>query len=405
MSRFAVFLICVLGVCAPISHAQELSGLARVDISQSSLADTNDGAQLVLSLSQGVPYRVFTLTEPYRLVVDFREVDWQGLDPDAFDQSEVVSKLRAGTFRPGWSRLVAELSGPYGIDTVGLATDQESGRAMLTLTLEEMREKDFLAGAGAPYDPRWDLPPPAKLDPRRPRAADTVRVMLDPGHGGIDPGAERDGIDEKTLMMTFARELEESLLRAGGFEVHLTRTGDYFVSLERRIAMAHAAQVDVFISLHADSLADGGAHGATVYVLSDDASDVASAKLAERHDRNELLSGVDLSEADDQVTAVLLDLARQETAPRSDVLAASLVTGMGNTGGPVNRRPLRQAAFSVLKAADIPSVLVEIGFLSSPRDFKNLQNTEWRLRMANGIRDGLQLWLREDSEMRPLVRH
>ena len=312
--------------------------------------------------------------------------------------------MRAGTFRPGWSRIVAKLAEPMRVDQVGLSTDEITGRAVLQLELARTDAETFAAQSGAPFDPRWDLPPPAKFDGIRPRDGGVIRVMLDPGHGGIDPGAERGALNEKTLMLTFARELEEALLRAGGFEVTLTRTGDYFVSLERRIAMAHEAQVDVFISLHADSLADGGAHGATVYTLSAEASDVASAKLAERHDRDELLSGVDLSSTVDAVTAVLLDLARQETTPRTSLLAKSLVTGMGNQGGPMNRRPLRQAAFSVLKAADIPSVLVEIGFLSSLRDLKNLQDPAWRARIADGIRDGLQLWLREDSEMRPLVR-
>lgn len=396
-----VGLWCCLGI--PVL-AQDLSGLARVDPEKSSLSDTRDGVELVLALSQGVPYRVFTLSDPARLVVDFREVDWSGLDVEKLDQSEQVSAVRAGRFQPGWSRLVAELSETLGPQTVALSTDEVTGKAVLRLTLTKVEKDEFAQASGAPHDPRWDLPEPVELDAPRARSAGSVRVMLDPGHGGIDPGAERGSVSEKELMLTFAREVEESLLRAGGFDVVLSRTGDYFVSLERRVALAHEARADVFISLHADSLADGGAHGATVYTLSKDASDIASAKLAERHDRDELLSGIDLTRADDQVTAVLLDLARQETAPRTDALARSLVTGMSNTGGPMNRRPSRQAAFSVLKAADIPSVLIEIGFLSSPRDLKNLQDSDWRADMADGIRAGLQLWVQDDLEMRPLVR-
>lgn len=404
MIRLISSVVFIWAACVQMVAAQELSGLARVDPTGSQLVDTQDGAQLTLALSQGVPYRVFTLTEPPRVVLDFREVDWQALDIAAFDQSDAVTTVRAGAFRPGWSRLVAELSAPHLVDQVGLVTNQVTGTAVLSLTFLKADADAFVTQSGAPYDPHWDLPQPAEITATRPRTAGVIRVMLDPGHGGIDPGAERGQVTEKDLMLTFARELEESLVRAGGFEVSLTRTGDYFVSLERRIAMAHEVQADVFLSLHADALADGGAHGATIYTLSQEASDVASAKLAERHDRDELLSGVDLSKADDQVTAVLLDLARRETTPRTGILARSLVTGMGNQGGPMNRRPLRQAAFSVLKAADIPSVLVEIGFLSSPRDLENLQDPEWRARMADGIRDGLQLWLRQDSEMRPLVR-
>jgi len=220
----------------------------------------------------------------------------------------------------------------------------------------------------------------------------------------LDPGAKHGDLVEKDLMLSFARELREVLLRRGGYEVTLTRDGDHFVSLEGRIALAHHMRADVFISLHADSLAEGLAHGATVHVLSRDASDVASEKLAERHDRSDILSGVDLSGADDSVTDILLDLARQETQPRTEALAAALVAGMAQTGGPMNRRPLRAAAFSVLKAADIPSVLIEIGFLSSPRDLKNLSDAEWRAGMAVGIANGLDAWQKEDAATRPLVR-
>jgi N-acetylmuramoyl-L-alanine amidase len=227
--------------------------------------------------------------------------------------------------------------------------------------------------------------------------------MLDPGHGGIDPGAEADGLDEKTLMLTFARELREHLLRTGGFEVVMTRVDDQFVSLERRIALAHRAGADVFISLHADILSEGRAHGAAVYTLSDEASDVGGDKLAGRHDRGDLISGIDLSGADDQVADILLDIARQETKPRTDALARALADGMTQQGGPMNSRPIRTASFSVLKAADIPSVLVELGFLSSPRDLQNIRNPEWRVGMAQGIVDGLQKWRQDDLIKRSLI--
>ncbi len=184
----------------------------------------------------------------------------------------------------------------------------------------------------------------------------------------------------------------------------MTRDDDRFVSLERRVALAHRAGADVFLSLHADSLSEGLAHGATVYVLEKEASDRASALLAERHDRANLLSGADLSAADDQVTDIMLDLARQETRPRSEALADALISGMTNVGGPMNRRPKRSAAFSVLKAADTPSVLIEVGFLSSPRDLRNLENPEWRARIVKGIRNGLQNWRKSDLSRRPLVR-
>ena len=388
------------------AFAQEFSGLARIDASESAITDLGrHGVQIDLQLSLGVPYRLFTLDNPPRLVLDFQEVDWSALQDHDLLATDRINQVQFGTYVPGWSRLVANLAAPMQVATAGITVDSVTGGAHLTVTLTPVAADVFADQTGAPKDARWDLPTPADVGEIPVKSPDApLNVVLDPGHGGIDPGAERDGIVEKDLMLTFARELRELLLRNGGFDVTMTRDTDHFVSLERRISLAHQAGADVFISLHADSLAEGLAHGATVHVLSRDASDVASAKLVERHDRGDLLSGVDLSEADDQVTDILLDLARQETQPRTEAMASALVSAMTQTGGPMNRRPLRSAAFSVLKAADIPSVLIEIGFMSSPRDLINLQNPEWRASMAKGIRNGLLNWRKADQAQRALVR-
>jgi len=391
-------LACVTGR----ADAQEFTGLARIDPAASHITDHGrHGAAIILTLSQGVPYRVFTLDAPHRLVLDFQEVNWTGLDADTLITSDSIVGARFGTYVPGWSRMVLELAGPMALVRSDMQIDQEAGRAVLDLRLEPVGADTFAANAGAPSDPRWDLPEPENLIVSPERAPDApLMVVLDPGHGGIDPGAQVGELIEKDLILGFARELRELLLRQGGFEVLLTRDGDHFVSLERRVALAHRAGADVFISLHADSLSEGLAHGATVHVLSEEASDIATAKLAERQDRADLLAGADLSAADDEVTQVLLSLARQETRPRTAVLAETLVDAMAQTGGPMNRRPLRAAAFSVLKAADIPSVLIEVGFLSSPRDLKNLQDPEWRAGIARGIVSGLTAWRQSDAALR-----
>ncbi len=404
MSRI-FFCIALIWALASAAFAQDFNALARIQPDQSRIEDTGrTGVRVDLGLSQGVPYRIFTLRDPYRMVMDFQEVDWRGLNRDDFLQSDRISGVQFGAYVPGWSRLVLDLGAPMAVDTAEMKIDQNAGTAVLSLNLKGVDFDAFNASAGVPHNPGWDLPEPAvtaKVVP--PNADRPLRVMLDPGHGGIDPGAEVGGIDEKTMMLTFARELRELLLRSGGYEVYLTRTGDHFVSLERRIALAHQAGVDLFVSLHADSLSEGQAHGAVVYTLSEEASDMASLKLAERHDRGDLLSGVDLSGADDQVTDVLLDLARQETQPRTDALARAVANGMAQQGGPMNSKPLRSASFSVLKAADIPSVLVELGFLSSPRDLKNIKNPEWRAQMALGIYQGLEDWRQQDVIRRSLI--
>ncbi|WP_419738166.1 N-acetylmuramoyl-L-alanine amidase [Ruegeria sp.] len=404
MSRI-FYCIALIWALSGAALAQDFTALARVQPDQSRIIDSGRTAvQVDLGVSQGVPYRIFTLRDPYRMVLDFQEVDWTGLNAGEFPQTDRISGVQFGAYVPGWSRMVLELGAPMAVDTAELRLDEASGAALLTLQLVGTDFDTFNASAGVPQNHGWDLPEPAVTTSEVPRnVAQVMRVMLDPGHGGIDPGAEFGGIDEKTMMLTFARELRELLLRSGGYEVVLTRVEDQFVSLERRIALAHRAGADVFISLHADSLSDGQAHGAAVYTLSEDASDVASVKLAERHDRGDLLSGVDLNGADDQVTDVLLDMARQETKPRTTSLAGAIANGMAQQGGPMNRKPLRTASFSVLKAADIPSVLVELGFLSSPRDLKNIKNPEWRAKMALGIYQGLEDWRQQDVIRRSMI--
>lgn len=204
-------------------------------------------------------------------------------------------------------------------------------------------------------------------------------------------------------MLTFSRSLREALVRAG-MTVVMTREQDAFVPLETRISVARAAGADAFLSLHADAIAEGVARGATVYTLSDTATDAASEALAERHDRADLLAGVDLSGQDDLIAGVLMDMARVETGPRADRLADALVGAIKQAKLDMHKRPRLGAAFSVLKSPDIPSVLLELGFLSSARDMANLQDTGWRDRMVGAIVSALQTWAVADAAEAVLLR-
>ncbi len=358
---------------------------------------------LRLELTQGVPFRVFTLDEPERLVLDFRDLDWSGLRPeDLLEDGSGVKAVRFGAFQPGWTRLVADLSRPLLPDSIEMAVDNETGNALLSIALVSADPEVFAARSGAPSDALWPVTPPLERQP--PVSDDRFVVVVDPGHGGIDPGAEREGLFEKDLMLTLAHEFRKALYRAGAGEVVLTRASDGFVSLDARVAIAHRSAADVFISLHADALSEGGAQGATVYTLSDTASDAADAQLAARHNRADLIAGIDLTGSDDGVTGVLLDLARQETEPRSVALAQALVAQMQDAGGPMNSRPLRKAGFSVLKSADIPSVLVEIGFLSSARDLDNIRDPLWRQEIADAMAQAVLKWHAQDTARRSHYR-
>lgn len=383
MIRFLLLLLLALPV-----QAQDLSALARLNPAQSALRDVGQGVDLTLVISQPVPWRVRVLDQPPRLVVDFREVDWAGLEkmPQA---SAHVAGLRAGVFRPGWSRLVLDLTGPLAVQTAGMTTE---GVTRVAIHLGPATAQAFAAAAALPEPPGWALPQPAALPPVAPRGDGPLVVVLDPGHGGIDPGAERAGQTEAKLMLTFARELKELLLRDGGFKVVMTREEDAFVPLETRISIAHQAGAQVFLALHADAIPEGEAVGATVYTLADEASDKASETLAERHNRDDLLAGIDLSRQDDQVAKVLMDMARAQTMPRTDRLATALVVAIKGAGLKMHRHPHQEASFAVLKSADIPSVLLELGFLSSQSDLDRLMDAQWRETMEQAILDGLKTW-------------
>ena len=376
-------------------RAEELSALARVDPMRSALVATGEGLELRLALTQAVPWRVRMLDNPPRLVIDTREVDWAGAEVLAMVRPALA--MRAGSFRPGWSRLVLELDGPYRLERAEMTT---GATVRIDLALAKTDAESFAAEAARPDLPEWGLPAAADLTAPLAEGKGPIVVVLDPGHGGIDPGAERDGHSEAALMLTFARELKEALLRDGRFQVVMTRDEDIFVPLETRTSIAREAEADLFLSLHADALSEGDAQGATIYTLADEASDAASAALAERHDRDDLLAGVDLTEQDDVVAEVLMDMARTETQPRTDRLAKAVVGAIKAAEIRMHRRPHQQGGFSVLKSPDIPSALLEVGFLSSDRDFKRLSDPAWRATLAEAVVQGIIAWSVEDAALR-----
>ncbi|MDG1472340.1 MAG: N-acetylmuramoyl-L-alanine amidase [Ascidiaceihabitans sp.] len=402
--RYVFQILAVVIAFASSANAQNLGVVARVDAQASQIVDGWFGKTTIeIHLSQGVPFRVFHLDNPARLIVDFREADWTGVsDSDLLEAAGRVSAVRYGPFRAGWSRLVMDLSEPMLPHEVAMPVDAETGRAVLTIQLKKAKVNDFAAAAGAPEDAQREAKASAPIPHAGPD--DRFVIVIDPGHGGVDPGAVREGMAEKDLMLTFARELADKLARSGEADVYLTRNEDVFVSLPARVGMAHRAKADLFLSLHADAIANGQAHGTTVYTLSDEASDAATAQLAAQHNRADIIAGVDLTGADDQVAEILIELARQETGPRNDALAVSLIEYIEASGAPLSKTRQRRAGFSVLKSADIPSVLVEVGFMSSSRDLANLRDPVWRANMVQAMRDAILTWRADDLATRPLVR-
>lgn len=374
--------------------------VARVDPAASGIEGRARGFDLILQLSAPVPYRAATLADPPRLVLDFRGLELAGLRNADLGFSEAVGAVRFAVIQEGWARMVVDLTGPYAIDTAGMTTGAE-GDARLAVAMRPVDPAVFAARSG----PGTGIAEPTPPNGDAAAVDDGVfTVMLDPGHGGFDPGAIRDGQEEADIVLTFARELRAALEARGDMAVAMTRETDVFLSLDARLAAARRAGADVFLSLHADALAEGAARGAQVYTLAREASSAATRRLAERHDRADLLAGVDLRGRDDEVARVLMSMARTDTAPRSEALAEALVAGFAREGVALHKRPREWAAFSVLRSPDIPSALIELGFMSDAGELAKLQDPAWRARAVAAIVGALERWAEADSQTAPLRR-
>lgn len=405
MRRCLTFILCAcLWGAGPVT-AQDLSGLARLDVEQSGATDRFRRAQVDLYLSQPVPYRVFTLDDPARVILDFREVDFRGAAPSAFTASDWISGARFGGLRPGWSRMILDLAEPARVDEAGMVVNDTDGTARIELVLRSTTADDFAATAGPPDDPDWAfLMASDPNTPAEPQDNGPLVIVIDPGHGGIDPGAQNGGVKEADVMLALALELSAALGRIEGVQPALTRADDSFVPLQERLTLARGAGADLFISLHADALEGLQATGASVYTLTDEAMDAASLRMAERHDRGDLLAGVDLSGQSDEVAVILQDLARLETGASGDRFADQLVQAMRDTEAVLNTRPRREAELAVLNAADFPSVLLEVGFLSNPDDRARLTTPQGRAPIVAAVTLAVGRWAIEEAALAPLIR-
>ncbi|MFJ5488761.1 N-acetylmuramoyl-L-alanine amidase, partial [Hansschlegelia beijingensis] len=223
-----------------------------------------------------------------------------------------------------------------------------------------------------------------------PEKRDLPVVVIDPGHGGVDPGAAGPaGASEKDIVLAFAKRLKEKIEAGGVSRVVLTRDDDNFISLPARVKVARDNAASLMISIHADTLADPfGVRGATIYTLSEKASDKEAERLAEKENRADLIAGVDLSEEPEEVAGILFDLARRETKAFTTQFARGLVKEL-KEAAKLNKNPLRSAGFRVLRAPDVPSVLLELGYLSSPEDAKLMMSDKWRDQATDAVAEAV----------------
>ena len=354
------------------------------------------GIEINLQLSQGVPYKIWMERDPLSLIIDFNVLNFNGIDLEKINHSKNIKSIEIKELDTEWSRLSFHLADYWAIENTEMSISPQDNSASLSIFLKSISEGIF----SLTDKPNKDF----SSNKISAIENNDFVVVLDPGHGGRDPGAEAGGYRESSLMLELAEAVKESLIRNTDFKVVLTRTEDKFLSLEDRITIASQSDANLFISLHADAVIEGEASGTTVYLLSDKATDKMSAQLASRHDRSEILRGVDLSGLDSQVASVLLDMARQETKPRSEAVASFILKVFKEKITELSSQPLRYAAFSVLKSPDIPSILIEAGFMSTSSDLQNLTTKKWRREFADSLTEAISRWHVRDKENKVLLR-
>ena len=345
--------------------------------------------RFVLDLSGEVDLSAFTLDEPYRVVIDLPEIDFR-LPPGTGSTGRgLVSDWRYGQFAAGRSRIVLDVTGPVKIDKAFVLPAVENQPARMVLDLlkttpaafeEEQRQSQLARDeANQPVRKADKLPPPDRSKREKPL------IVIDAGHGGVDAGTvSASGVLEKDIVLAFAKTLQGRLEQTGKVAVLLSRTDDTFLPLGSRVQFARDHAADLFLSIHADSEREGSVRGATVYTLSDKASDHEAAALAAKENASDLIAGLDLQQEADDVTDILVDLTRRETRNFSASFANGLVGDLASATRMI-KNPRRSAGFQVLRAHDVPSVLVEIGYLSNDQDEKLLTSDEWRSRVADAV--------------------
>lgn len=349
--------------------------------SEARIEAQGETVRLKLTLSQPVTANAFVMAGPDRAIIDLPSVNFQ-LDPKVGQKgASFVSGFRYGLFMADRARVIISLSQPATVSDIATRTVR-GGFGELVIELKRVSRSDFAAearsAAASARLPQVEVAPRAAGDSRK-------IVVIDPGHGGIDPGAVVASIAEKSVVLAFGQKLRDLLEASGRYRVIMTRDDDSFVPLGERVRIARAAEANLFISIHADSLARAqDVRGATIYTGSERATDAESARLAAKENQADAVAGLDDSEDLHDVAGILMDLAKRETRRFSSIFARNLVENLGASVR-MHKVPVRSAGFRVLTAPDVPSVLIELGYMSSPKDAELLNSEAWRAKAAAAV--------------------
>jgi N-acetylmuramoyl-L-alanine amidase len=361
------------------------------------LAGDSKQTRFVLDLDKSIQFRAFALADPYRVVLDMPQISFQLAGGTGTAGRGLIKAFRYGLVMPGGSRIVFDLTGPAKIANSYVLEAANGQPPRLVLELEEVDRTTFVQSLAA--EGRPELRPaiadaagiavPAEVAARpKPAAPPDLRpvVVIDPGHGGIDNGTQSSGESEKNLVLGFGLALRDRIETSGKYRVVMTRNDDTFIPLADRVRIARNQSAALFVSIHADALprGEGDAQGATIYTLSDRGSDAEAERLAEAENKADAIGGVNLTEEPTEVADILIDLAQRETRTFSNRFARLLMGEMKSTVR-MHKHPLKSAGFKVLKAPDVPSVLIELGYVSNKGDLEHLVSENWRSRTVGSM--------------------
>jgi N-acetylmuramoyl-L-alanine amidase len=358
--------------------------------------------RFVLDIDKAIVFRAFTLADPYRLVVDIPQVNFRLPAGTGVAGRGLVKAFRYGLVMPGGSRIVFDLTGPAKVTSSTMLAAANGQPPRLVLELEETDAASFKQAIAAQSAPALKssisetnamASPPVVPKPATPPDPRPV-VVIDPGHGGIDNGTRAGEETEKNLVLAFGLALRDRLEKSGKYRVVMTRTDDTFIPLDDRVKIGRSQAAALFVSIHADYLphGDGDVQGATIYTVSDKATDAEAARLAESENRADAIGGVNLTQEPTDVADILIDLAQRETRTFSNRFAHLLMSEM-KSATRMHKHPLKSAGFRVLKAPDVPSVLVELGYVSNKADLDHLLSESWRSKTVGSMAQAIDVFL------------
>ncbi|AHZ70581.1 N-acetylmuramoyl-L-alanine amidase [Pseudomonas mandelii JR-1] len=363
-------------------------GVSATQIRNARLWRSDDKLRLVFDLSGPVQYKTFSLSTPERLIVDLRGASLSGDFSQLALGNTVIRSIRSGRFGQGDTRIVLDLSGPVQLNSF-LLPPQDGQGDRLVLDLKPSAPLNIAEATQARVD---------KAHPRR-----DVIVVVDPGHGGKDPGAVgAKGEREKDVVLSIAQLLAKRLKREKGFDVKLVRNDDFFVPLRKRVEIARKHNADIFISVHADAAPRLTASGASVYCLSEGGATSATARfMAQRENGADLLGAtslLNLKDKDPMLAGVILDMSMNATIAASLQLGSTVLGSLAAITS-LHQKRVEQAGFAVLKSPDVPSILVETGFISNAHDSQRLLTARHQQAVADGLFEGLQRYFQKNPPL------